>query len=113
MWPCPFWCNFCISVEVIRVLEKYQLISAVMVRFIFPVLVLSCSGILIGIDSPLSGLVLPVQDLLGRLGPFHPDLDSSCIERGLASFHSMCKEERGVLGRPEEEMLCENIIGAR
>ena len=92
MWPCPLWIDFWISVEVVRVLQKYQLILEVMMRLSSSVVVFSCSGcgVLIGVDSLLSGFVQPVQDLLGRFGSFHPDRVASRVKRGLASFHSMC-----------------------
>ena len=92
MWPCPLRCDFCISVDVVWILEKYELISVVMIRLSSSVVVFLCRGcsVLIGVDSPLSGLVQPIQDLLGRFGSFHPDPVASHVKLGLASFHSMC-----------------------
>ena len=65
------WCNFCISVDEVRIMEKYQLISVVVMRLNLPVVVLLCRGcgVVIGIDGTLSGLVQPVHDLLGGLDP--------------------------------------------
>ena len=97
--PSPLWCDLSISVEVVQILEKYQLISVVVVRFSIAVVVLSCSGrgLLISLDCLLSGLVQPVHDFLGRLGPCHPDPVGGCIEAWLASFHSMREKEWSVL----------------
>ena len=49
--PSPLGCDFCISVEVVRVLEKYQLVSVVVMRLSFSVVVFSCCGrgVLIGV----------------------------------------------------------------
>ena len=101
MRSCPFGSALCVLVEVVRVLENYQLVSVVVIRLSFSVMVFSCRGrgVLIGVDRPLFGLEQSVHDLLGWPWSFHLDPIAGRIECGLPGFHTVCQKERCVLDR--------------
>ena len=91
--------DFCIPVDVVRVLKQNQLVSVVMMRLGFAIIILSSlsSGLLVHVDGPLSGLVQPFKELLRGLGSFHLDSVVGCIKGGLASLHTKGQEKWSVL----------------